>query len=196
MVSDAVTEPPGESTRNTIADTESSCAASRRAAAMVSPPALDEPNGNREPPRPLTIDPATVITAIVDLGPRPGIDGPPGPVARAYRLTKSRGGASSSSASPDSGETPFGANQFSDSRVGLVTEPDAIDQPRLDGDIAQQRRAVGQTVEAVLADLARLGYRLPYLAAQAFQQPGVGFPVGVGVAVLRENVYRRLVFAA
>ena len=53
---------------------------------MVSPPALDEPNGNREPPRPLTIGPATVTTAIVDLGPRPGIDGragPPGPVARA-----------------------------------------------------------------------------------------------------------------
>ena len=34
----------------------------------------------------LTIEPATVTTAIVDLGPRPGIDGragPPGPVTRA-----------------------------------------------------------------------------------------------------------------
>src|SRR5271170_573132 len=110
MVSDALTEPPGESTRSTIADTESSAAASRRPAATVSPPALDEPNGNtREPPRPLTIGPATVTTANVGLGLRPGIDGradPPGPVARAYRLKYRRGGAVSSSASPDPGETP------------------------------------------------------------------------------------------
>ena len=87
MVSDALTEPPGESTRNTIADTESSAAASRRPAAMVSPPALGLPNGNiRGPPRPLTIGPARVTTAIVVLGLRPGIEGsggPPGPVARA-----------------------------------------------------------------------------------------------------------------
>ena len=45
MVSDAVTEPPGLSTRSTIADTESSAAASRSAAAMVSPPAEELPNG-------------------------------------------------------------------------------------------------------------------------------------------------------
>ena len=85
MVSDAETEPPGESTRSTIADTESSAAASRSAAAMVSAPALDEPNGTRDPPRPLTIEPATVTTAMVPFGPRPGSDGRglPGPVARA-----------------------------------------------------------------------------------------------------------------
>ena len=87
MVSDALTEPPGESTRNTIADTESSAAASRRPAAMVSAPALELPNGNiPRPPRPLTIGPATVTTAIVDLGLCPATDGngdPPGAVARA-----------------------------------------------------------------------------------------------------------------
>jgi len=43
MVSDPVTEPPGLSTRSTTADTESSAAASRNAAAMVSPPALELP---------------------------------------------------------------------------------------------------------------------------------------------------------
>jgi hypothetical protein len=45
MVSDAVTEPPGLSTLSTIADTESSAAASRSAAAIVSPPTEEVPNG-------------------------------------------------------------------------------------------------------------------------------------------------------
>ena len=76
MVSDAVTEPPGLSTRSTIADTASSAAASRSAAAIVSPPAADVPNGkNWGPPRPLTIWPATVTTANVGLDRRPGIGG-------------------------------------------------------------------------------------------------------------------------
>src|SRR6185437_3330548 len=87
-------------------------------------------------------------------------------------------------------------HQFGDSRVRLVAEADTIDQLRFDGDVAQQWRAVGQAIEAVLADIARLRDRLPYLAAQALQQPGVGFPVSVGVVVLREKVCRRLVFAA
>ena len=73
MVSDAVTEPPGLSTRSTIADTESSAAASRSAAAMVSPPTDELPNGrNWGPPRPLTIVPSTVTTANVGLDRRPG----------------------------------------------------------------------------------------------------------------------------
>ncbi|COX13632.1 Uncharacterised protein [Mycobacterium tuberculosis] len=71
-----MTEPPGLSTRSTIADTESSAATSRSAAAMVSPPALDGPSGrNWGPPRPLTIGPSRVTTAIVGLDRRPGIDG-------------------------------------------------------------------------------------------------------------------------
>ena len=45
MVSEPVTEPPGLSTRSTTAETSSSAPASRSAAAMVSPPALDVPNG-------------------------------------------------------------------------------------------------------------------------------------------------------
>ena len=75
MVSEPVTEPPGLSTRTTTAVTSSSAAASRSAAAIVSPPALDRPNGDScGPPRPLTIGPATVTTAIVGLE-RPGSDG-------------------------------------------------------------------------------------------------------------------------
>ena len=73
MVSDAVTEPPGLSTRSTIAATDSAAAASRSAAAMVSPPTPDGPSGNPcGPPRPLTIVPATVTTAIVGFDLRPG----------------------------------------------------------------------------------------------------------------------------
>ena len=45
-------------------------------------------------------------------------------------------------------------------------------------------------------DPARLGDRLPHLGVQALDQPAVGLPVGVGVAVLGEKVCRRLVFAA
>jgi hypothetical protein len=114
MVSEPVTDPPGLSTRSTMATTSSSAAASRRAAAMVSAPALEFPIGNTcGPPRPLTIEPARVTTAIVerDLRPgRPGSGDPPPAVALAYRARYSRGGASlssrSASASPDSGETP------------------------------------------------------------------------------------------
>ena len=59
MVSDPVTDPPGLSTRSTMAATSSSAAASRSAAAMVSPPTLRLPNGdNCGPPEPLTIAPA------------------------------------------------------------------------------------------------------------------------------------------
>ena len=47
-----------------------------------------------------------------------------------------------------------------------------------------------------MADLARVGDRLPDLGAQALQQPGVGFSMCVGVAVLREKICRRLVFTA
>ena len=87
MVSDPVTEPPGLSTRSTIADTESSAAASRSAAAMVSPPALEFPNGSTcGPPRPLTIGPCRVTTAIVGLDLRPGIDGICGPGLDAVAL--------------------------------------------------------------------------------------------------------------
>ena len=76
MVSEPVTDPPGLSTRSTIAETESSAAASRSAAAMVSPPALELPNGSTcGPPRPLTIGPCSVTTAIVGLPLRPGTDG-------------------------------------------------------------------------------------------------------------------------
>src|ERR1700742_2230029 len=76
MVSDAESEPPGLSTRSTIADTASSAAASRRAAAIVSPPTAGVPNGrNCGPPRPLTIWPATVTNANVGLGRRPGTGG-------------------------------------------------------------------------------------------------------------------------
>src|SRR5690606_5593950 len=115
MVSEPVTDPPGLSTRSTIADTSSSAAASRRPAATVSPPALDVPNGSTcGPPRPLTIGPCTLTTATVGLGLRPGsagtdgIDGPDrGAVALAYRDRYNRGGASGSvSASPVSGEIP------------------------------------------------------------------------------------------
>ena len=46
------------------------------AAPIVSPPALERPNGSpRGPPRPLTIDPATVTTAILGRFLRPGTDG-------------------------------------------------------------------------------------------------------------------------
>ncbi len=76
MVSDPVTEPPGLSTRSTIADTSSSAAASRRAAPMVSPPALELPSGSTcGPPRPLTMGPCSVTTAMVGLDLRPGICG-------------------------------------------------------------------------------------------------------------------------
>ena len=87
MVSDPVTDPPGLSTRSTIADTASSAAASRSAAAMVSPPALELPNGSScGPPRPLTIGPCSVTTAIVGLDLRPGIDGIGGPGRDAVAL--------------------------------------------------------------------------------------------------------------
>ena len=76
MVSEPVIDPPGLSTRSTTAETESSAAASRSAAAMVSPPALESPNGSTcGPPRPLTIGPCRVTTAIVGLPLRPGTDG-------------------------------------------------------------------------------------------------------------------------
>ena len=45
-------------------------------------------------------------------------------------------------------------------------------------------------------DVPGLGDRLPHLGVQALQQPAVGLAVGIGVAVLREKVCRRLVFAA
>jgi len=73
MVSEPVTEPPGLSTLSTIAETSLSAAASRRAAAIVSPPTLRLPSGeNCGPPEPLTIAPETVTTAITGLGLRPG----------------------------------------------------------------------------------------------------------------------------
>src|SRR3954471_5714730 len=107
MVSDPVTEPPGLSTRSTIADTDSLAAASLSAAAMVSPPALEWPNGSTcGPPRPLTIGPCSVTTAMVGLPLRPGIGGTGGfvPVLRAYRDRYSLAGASGLvSASPVSG---------------------------------------------------------------------------------------------
>src|SRR3984893_13692009 len=111
MVSEPVTEPPGLSPRSTTADTESSAAASRNAAAMVSPPALELPSGSScGPPRPLTIGPCRGTTAMVGLDLRPGIDGIDGidgdAAERAYRDRYSRGGASSESASPVSGEIP------------------------------------------------------------------------------------------
>jgi hypothetical protein len=46
MVSEPVTDPSGLSTRSTIADTESSAAASRNAAAMVLPPAFERSSGS------------------------------------------------------------------------------------------------------------------------------------------------------
>src|SRR6478672_11350926 len=98
MVSEPVTEPPGLSTRSTIADTESLAAASRSAAAMVSPPALELPSGSScGPPRPLTIGPCSVTTAMVGFVLRPGIGGIDGVgrEARAYRDRYRRGGASS-----------------------------------------------------------------------------------------------------
>ena len=45
-------------------------------------------------------------------------------------------------------------------------------------------------------EVARFGDRLPHLGVQALDQPAVGLAVGIGVAVLREKVCRRLVFAA
>jgi hypothetical protein len=50
---------------------------------MVSPPALELPNGSTcGPPRPLTIGPCSVTTAIVGFDLRPGIDGICGPARR------------------------------------------------------------------------------------------------------------------
>src|SRR2546427_4017940 len=105
MVSEPVTEPPGLSTRSTIAETESSAAASRNAAAMVSPPAFEPPNGSScGPPRPLTIGPCRVTTAIFGFVLRPGIGGVGGigrdAGERAYRDRYNRGGAASEAAAP------------------------------------------------------------------------------------------------
>ena len=88
------------------------------------------------------------------------------------------------------------ANEFTDAGVGLVAEPDAVDQATGDGVVAQQRRLVGERVDLIGCQVARLGDRLPHLAVQAFDQPAVGLAVGVGVAVLCEKVCRGLVFAA
>ena len=113
MVSDPVTEPPGLSTRSTIADTESSAAASRSAAAMVSPPALELPERQQ-----LRAAPAADDRAVqgddgdrrLDL--RPGIDGigGVGPAdavgAGVPRQIQPRRRVVAESASPVSGEMP------------------------------------------------------------------------------------------
>ncbi len=102
MVSEPVTEPPGavhpQDDRRYVVIGDGS----RRAAAMVSPPpALELPIGSTcGPPRPLTIGPCSVTTAMVGLLFRPGGMFGIGlaAVARAYRDRNSRGGASSPSA--------------------------------------------------------------------------------------------------
>src|SRR5271156_5360132 len=55
---------------------------------------------------------------------------------------------------------------------------------------------IGQPVEGVLADVARVADRQTPPRTQALQQPGGGFAMSIGVAVLCEKVYRRLVFTA
>ena len=81
MVSDAVTEPPGLSTRSTMADTESSAASlpqCRRDSVATGGRGAQRQNAG--PPRPLTIPPAKVTTAIIGLERRPGIDGTGGAI--------------------------------------------------------------------------------------------------------------------
>ena len=62
--------------------------------------------------------------------------------------------------------------------------------------VAQQRRPVGERVDVGGLDVARLGDRGEHLRVQALDQPAVGLAVRLGVAVLGEEVGRRLVLAA
>ena len=88
------------------------------------------------------------------------------------------------------------ANQFADPGVGLVTETDPVDKPPGDGVVAQQRRLVRKRVDRGRVDVTGFGDGLPHLVVQAVEQAAVRLAVCLGVAVLREKVCRRLVFAA
>ncbi|SLC89889.1 Uncharacterised protein [Mycobacteroides abscessus subsp. massiliense] len=86
MVSEPLTEPPGLSTRSTMAATESSATASRSASAITSPPLAGPGGKSRGPLRPLTMGPASVTTPMAGRDGRPGSDdrlGTCGLVARA-----------------------------------------------------------------------------------------------------------------
>ena len=80
--------------------------------------------------------------------------------------------------------------QLADAAIRLVTKADAVDQRGVDGVIAQQRGPVGEGIEHGNVEAPSLGDTLPHLRVQAVDEPAVGFPVGVGVAVLREHVRR------
>ena len=84
-------------------------------------------------------------------------------------------------------------SQLADAAVGLIPESDAVDQRGAKRVIAQQWSAVGEFVESGDVEPPGLSDPLPHLIVQAFDQAAVGFPMCLGVAVLREHVRRRLV---
>ena len=86
------------------------------------------------------------------------------------------------------------AAQLRDPRIGLIAETDTVDEAGGDRVVTQQRRLVCQCVQGGRLDTARGRQRLPHLSMQALHKSGISLAMGVGVAVLGENISRRLIF--